>query len=340
MTKKCHPYSYESLDHDDDEITTTLRQLSFRTRRRRNSVDRAAPCKHDSSSESWIHRDELDLCVKRDRINTAQDNSTIHNMPTIPTETHYFNVLSAWPDQNDESSSSSEDESMIYATKYRPQDPKQTKRLDSSCSSFDTTQTEEETSTYSSFEETKTVRWNTAKLETTCLYECQDPYTIRIVILLLLNNGMECPPEENFEFLHCEYTCTDRLKTGHVLSQISTLVDANERPFDRLFHDELEMIHAMAIQDYNLIDGESILVATRTGQQDVSIIREQAKLLLKDRMLLAELRKARIAGRSLQTLSSHDRQDTMVCKQQPSMELAAVVSFREEATADEAIAHS
>jgi hypothetical protein len=251
------------------------------------------------------------------------------------------------------------------------------KALNASCScSFDTleTQTEEETaSTFSSsFDDSfKAVRWRdyslAGALETRHSYTDDDTYTCRIVILLLLNNGISCPPESNFEFLHCEYIVPEKLKVSDVLTQISSLVVAhpstnnnnnnngekheneNYRPFTTLFHQGLEMINALAIQDFDLQDGRSILIAVRAGEQSTATVLKQAAVLLRDKMLLAELRKARIAGRSLQLLrgggsrngrggggssipeksSTHRRQQQPAIQSNPSLDLASVGSFRD-----------
>lgn len=249
------------------------------------------------------------------------------------------------------------------------------KALHASCScSFDTleTQTEEETaSTFSSsFDDSfKAVRWRdysrAGALETRHSYTDDDTYTCRIVILLLLNNGISCPPEANFEFLHCEYIVPDKLKVSDVLTQISALVahpsssnnnnnngehDEKNRPFTALFHQGLEMINALAVQDFDLQDGRSILIAVRAGEQSTATVLKQAAVLLRDKMLLAELRKARIAGRSLQLLrgggcrnngggggggsgsileksSTHRSQPTAI-QSNPSLDLASVGSFK------------
>jgi hypothetical protein len=249
------------------------------------------------------------------------------------------------------------------------------KALNASCScSFDTleTQTEEETaSTFSSsFDDSfKAVRWRdysmAGALETRHSYADDDTYTCRIVILLLLNNGISCSPEANFEFLHCEYIVPDKLKVSDVLTQISSLVvahpnhnnnnnngekqhenDENYRPFTALFHQGLEMINALAIQDFDLQDGRSILIAVRSGEQSTATVLKQAAVLLRDKMLLAELRKARIAGRSLQLLrgggsrnggggsipekpSTHRTQQHPAVQSNPSLDLVSVGSFRD-----------
>jgi hypothetical protein len=157
-------------------------------------------------------------------------------------------------------------------------------------------------------------------------------YTCRVVFLLLMDRGPQSSAS-NFEFLHCEFRQDDRLRVCDALPQITRLVlgtpenpsdkltpsEALEpfRPFTRLYLDGKELINSLALQDYCLEDGQSTLVALREpvnsmnckSSVDISIEKErrdellrQASLLLADKCLRRGIRKARIAGRSLQIL--------------------------------------
>ena len=157
-------------------------------------------------------------------------------------------------------------------------------------------------------------------------------YTCRVVFLLLMDRGPESSAS-NYEFLHCEFRQDDRLRVCDALPQITNLVlgtpenpsdkltpsEMQEpfRPFTRLYLDGKELINSLALQDYCLEDGQSTLVVLReplhttkrksTGdiaaeKQRRDELLRQSSLLLADKCLRRGIRKARIAGRSLQTL--------------------------------------
>jgi len=157
--------------------------------------------------------------------------------------------------------------------------------------------------------------------------KCDSPVTCRVVILLLMNNGTEAT--DNFEFLHCEFRLDRRLKVSDALSQITELVlgtrehprgvnasrsnvekkaakraSSSFRPFTTLYYQGRELINVCSLQDFPLQDGQSILVALRKGPQDRDLLLKQSAMLLSDRRLNKEIRKARISGRSLQVLLS------------------------------------
>ena len=159
---------------------------------------------------------------------------------------------------------------------------------------------------------------------------CDGQYTCRVVILLLMNNGADS--SNNFEFLHCEYRLDQRLRVADALSQITELVVGTPehpselaasrigtekktkkmpsacpfRPFTALYHEGRELINVCSLQDFPLQDGQSILVAVRKGRDGRDLLLKQSALLLSDRRLNKEIRKARISGRSLQVLLSSD----------------------------------
>ena len=160
--------------------------------------------------------------------------------------------------------------------------------------------------------------------------ECDAPVTCRVVILLLLNNGTDA--NNNFEFLHCEFRLDQRLRVSDALAQITELVvgtpehptevsgsrvEADKkaktstttcpfRPFTSIYYHGRELINVCCLQDSPLQDGQSILVALRKGPEDRDILLKQSALLLSDRRLNKEIRKARISGRSLQVLLSSE----------------------------------
>lgn len=79
------------------------------------------------------------------------------------------------------------------------------------------------------------------------------------------------------------------------------------RPFNRLCFNGQELVNIFALQDYLLEDGQSILVAMREESVDnKDVLLKQSALLLADKRLRRGIRKARIAGRSLQTLYGAD----------------------------------
>lgn len=155
-------------------------------------------------------------------------------------------------------------------------------------------------------------------------------YTCRVVFLLLMDRGPQSSAS-NYEFLHCEFRQDDRLRVCDALPQITRLVlgtpenptdkltplETQEpfRPFTRLYLDGKELINSLALQDYCLEDGQSTLVAVRdplvkgrstadvaAGKQHRDELLRQSSLLLADKCLRRGIRKARIAGRSLQIL--------------------------------------
>ena len=155
-------------------------------------------------------------------------------------------------------------------------------------------------------------------------------YTCRVVFLLLMDRGPQSSAS-NYEFLHCEFRQDDRLRVCDALPQITRLVlgtpenptdkltpsETQEpfRPFTRLFLDGKELINSLALQDYCLEDGQSTLVAIRDpllkGRSSADIVADkhhrdellrQSSLLLADKCLRRGIRKARVAGRSLQIL--------------------------------------
>ena len=157
-------------------------------------------------------------------------------------------------------------------------------------------------------------------------------YTCRVVFLLLMDRGPQSSAS-NYEFLHCEFRQDDRLRVCDALPQITRLVlgtpenpsdkltpeEAQEqfRPFTRIYLDGKELINSLALQDYCLEDGQSTLIALRgplhaesgKGSIDMATAKErrnellrQSSLLLADKCLRRGIRKARIAGRSLQML--------------------------------------
>jgi hypothetical protein len=160
-------------------------------------------------------------------------------------------------------------------------------------------------------------------------YASEIPYTCRLVILLLMDRGAQSEAS-NFEFLHCEFRQDDRLRVCDALPQITQLVLGTAfsgdssiqpvepfRPFTRLYLDGRELINTLALQDYCLEDGQSTLVALReplicsnsniinstfTDKQRRDALLRQSELLLADKRLRRGIRKARIAGRSLQIL--------------------------------------
>jgi hypothetical protein len=160
-------------------------------------------------------------------------------------------------------------------------------------------------------------------------YASELPYTCRVVILLLMDHGAQSEAS-NFEFLHCEFRQDDRLRVCDALPQITQLVlgtapsdDSTSqptepfRPFTRLYLDGRELINTLALQDYYLEDGQSTLVALReplvsssskdssykfTDKERRDALLRQSELLLADKRLRRGIRKARIAGRSLQIL--------------------------------------
>ena len=181
-----------------------------------------------------------------------------------------------------------------------------------------------------------------SKLATLHSFDCDPPVTCRVVILLLMNNGAEA--NDNFEFLHCEFRLDQRLKVSDALAQITELVvgtpehpgvaataavsrgsnsknvavetlssptsnstdkdAAAFRPFIALYNQGRELINVCSLQDFPLQDGQSILVAVRKGKDDRDLLLKQSALLLSDKRLNKEIRKARISGRSLQVLLS------------------------------------
>jgi hypothetical protein len=349
-----------------------------------------ARCRPSSSAVST----NMTMTARRGPTPDTINNETLHGSTSTRTTAQ---MTSFWPKNSYDESSDDDYGATTYATKYcerhnnkttknnsplrihlpqqrqrrqlqeqqqQEQEPPSQHRkvLNPSCSrSFDTVEThqteEESASTFSSFDEIKTVRWRDYSLSGELLathysYDAEETHTCRIVILLLLNNGSACAPEENFEFLHCEYIVPDKLKVSNVLTQISALVaspddenNATNRPFTALFHQGLEMINALAVQDFDLQDGRSILIAIRHGEQSTSVILRQAAVLLRDKMLLSELRKARIAGRSLQLLHSnssttrrrsgsgdHGDHHQPAVSSNPAMELTSVGSFRDVST--------
>jgi hypothetical protein len=174
----------------------------------------------------------------------------------------------------------------------------------------------------------KAVRWLDQSpvghaLATVHMMEYDVEATCRIVILLLMDHGPQSA--NNFEFLHCEFHQDDRLRVSDALAQITEIVlgtpDAPKippelvhqskkrqsfRPFTRLCFDGKELVNMFALQDYYLEDGKSILVAIREGSKDRDMLLKQSALLLTDKRLRRGIRKARIAGRSLQTLYGPD----------------------------------
>jgi hypothetical protein len=162
-------------------------------------------------------------------------------------------------------------------------------------------------------------------------YSLEPSYTCRVVFLLLMDRGPHSS-EGNYEFLHCEFRHDDRLRVSDALPQITRLVlgtpeipservVASEsykpfRPFTHLYLDGKELINSLALQDYCLEDGQSTLVALREplsaekwtdtsmhiGKQRRDELLRQSSLLLADKSLRRGIRKARIAGRSLQIL--------------------------------------
>ena len=180
----------------------------------------------------------------------------------------------------------------------------------------------------------KKVRWvdEVEKQELAVVHTvaCDGQYTCRVVILLLMNNGADS--SNNFEFLHCEYRLDQRLRVADALSQITELVVGTPehpselaasrigtekktkkmpsacpfRPFTALYHEGRELINVCSLQDFPLQDGQSILVAVRKGPDGRDLLLKQSALLLSDRRLNKEIRKARISGRSLQVLLSSD----------------------------------
>lgn len=175
---------------------------------------------------------------------------------------------------------------------------------------------------------TKKVRWvdETANQDLAVVHSVphHPAVTCRIVILLIMDHGRN--PSENFEFLHCEYRLDQRLKVADALSQITELVagtkeipqeasdacirDAaysvkqSHRPFTSLYYQGRELINVCTLQDFPLEDGKSILVALRKSKDDRDLLLKQAALLLSDKRLNKEIKKARISGRSLQVLLS------------------------------------
>ena len=153
----------------------------------------------------------------------------------------------------------------------------------------------------------RSVRWldyvTDQPLATVHSIDSYEPASCRVVVVLHMNNGQHAPPDTNFEFLHCEFSCHERIKVCDVLEQIGYLTKSN-RPFHALYYEGRELINAFALQDYPLEDGVSILVALRDGHESRGLLLAQSGILLSDRMLRQEIRKARIAGRSLQMLHS------------------------------------
>jgi hypothetical protein len=164
-------------------------------------------------------------------------------------------------------------------------------------------------------------------------YASEPSYTCRVVFLLLMDRGPQSAAS-NFEFLHCEFRHEDRVRVCDALPQITRLVLGTSdaplnttngvtrteepfRPFTRLYLDGRELINTLALQDYCLEDGQSTLVAIRESlsssvskgsntppndkERRVALLK-QSELLLADKRLRRGIRKARIAGRSLQIL--------------------------------------
>lgn len=175
---------------------------------------------------------------------------------------------------------------------------------------------------------TKTIRWldqvkGGGALATVHSIEHTEAATCRIVILLNMDHGPKSTAN-NFEFLHCEFRQDDRLRVSEALQQITRLVlgtpeapllpqhtasssgimpQESFRPFTRLWFEGRELINAFALQDYFLEDGKSTLVAIREGSEnDRDALLQQSALLLADKRMRRVIRKARIAGRSLQLL--------------------------------------
>ena len=214
--------------------------------------------------------------------------------------------------------------------------------LDICSDSFETQSTTAEDASQTSVEQNKTIQWRdynySAPLHTVHEYRVEPSAYCRVIVLLCLNLGRK-KRSQNYEFLHCEFPFYQRLTVADVLRQISHLSSSNNKKFKHLYlppddndnEHPIELIHALPIRDYHLVDGQSILVAMRDGPDTTETLLEQSRLLLQDEILQLELRKARIAGRSLQTLYGSNEWKARRRKHhhhhQKSVRPSAVVSF-------------
>lgn len=318
------------------------RELSTTQNKTSKYVDESPRCAADvsRSARSFCeisHTDELDLfekCSCRTQVEDLEEHSLLLNQRIHDDATKHDRRCIGERDEvdGDDGDASIASQDMTYRTQYHDvhdkhkatQSPPPFHELGKSyplpcCKiSFETQETRSETSSSSfasSIEDDRidplkhrrSVRWLdetlNQPLSTIHSIGSFEPETCRVVILLHMNNGQHASPDTNFEFLHCEFSCHERHRVSDVLEQIECLTKS-KKSFNALYFNGRELINAFALQDYQLEDGYSVLVALREGQERRSVLLAQAAILLSDRMLRLEIRKARVAGRSLQTLHS------------------------------------
>lgn len=147
-----------------------------------------------------------------------------------------------------------------------------------------------------------TIRWADHEgkaLETCNQMTYQEPLNVRVVVLMLN------PAEKIFEFIQCEFETDERLTVSDLLAQLPFMASMDplkEQRYSRLYRGERELVNLLAIQDYDIDEGEILVAVAADFNPRHTIAAAAALMLQKD--LLRAVQKAKLSGRALQKLVS------------------------------------